>query len=184
MAQGVGITEMPETCPDPPVNYPAHSTEEFMRAIALYAIGFHLLHELAHSINPRGNFQMRHTMEQACDLDAAHWMLDDQDVDSEDGRARLIGAALALLLFSAETIDNNLAPGVTHPRCYQRLHDVVSEIASENVDVVWGFIASMVAMHMTNSNITVGQVPEGGFGNYKSLFESQCMAIHDHIEGG
>jgi hypothetical protein len=175
-----GTNEMPDNFPVPEGNGVPGSLTEFIEMVAIAAVASHLLHELAHFLNPEEDFNTKPDMESACDIQAATWLLSGQDFDFEEGLVQLIGTATALLLFSGETVEKKIKPGTTHPRCYDRLLAVLQHVDNGQIDVAWGYVAAMLAMHLDFAEINVPPQPVDS--NFRQMVEAQIEAIHQHLD--
>jgi hypothetical protein len=170
---------MDEDFPDPSTESEHGSADEFIFAVSLHSILFQFLHELAHEINLEENFSDSRDMETACDLQAADWMFQGQDFDSEDGRARIVGASTALLLLSAETFHNEIHASLSHPRCYDRLLAILNSAGDNGTDPAWGYVAAMLALHLDNANISLP--PLGDDPSWRTIVEAQIATIRSYF---
>ena len=107
----------------------------------MYAILFHLLHELAHiyafagrELTPEERFRE----EVECDRLAVRWMKDMKPRDDRDLRRIRAGIAFGLTYVAAQSVDRKSHDGITHPKSYDRMVNVLTEFFDPKDDA-WAY---------------------------------------------
>lgn len=143
--------------------------------IALTTIAFFLHHELAHlKFASRGITQAILDEERACDKEAASIMLEVEDKALQNQDA--IGTANGLLLINAIGFSSGFFDGIEHPFAYDRLISLEEWIDPEN-DLVWGWVVSMLALHMTNAGLAQ---PTQVFETFHDCAKAYVKIIAEH----
>ena len=167
-AVGTSVSDLPLELPAPDPDAPLESFEEKAFNIAYYAIHFHLLHELAHLYVFEGrelSDEERFAEEIDCDRLAVRWMKNMTPRDERDLRRIRAGIAFGLAYVAAQSVDRNSHDGLTHPKSYDRLINVLGEFFDPEDDA-WAYPFAILTAHMTEKDLLPlpeGVQPEDGF---------------------
>jgi hypothetical protein len=88
--------------------------------------------------------------------------------DEQDLRRIRAGLAFGLCYVTAQSIDRKNHDGITHPKSYDRLVDVLQEFFDQDDDA-WAFPFAILTGHMTNQGLLPlppGVEPEKGFDRF------------------
>jgi hypothetical protein len=146
--------------------------------LANTAIGYILLHEIAHIVlgHKPGEGVDRILEEKEADYWAADWIAGPDDLDSSLRKPRLVGIALGLIWLL--TLEIHLGPEVstTHPPSYDRLFQVLSRVLPAGVDnvdteghLVWSFAQVAIALHLTKVGIPLHEQKQ--FNSFKEMVD-------------
>ncbi len=161
-----------------PIASPEHASDLHVAdELCLGALGFYLHHELSH-------IRLKHAKpdidaERDADSTAAAWILD--GVDEEDSRfvKRVICLAVALMAIIAKGIHTGAHDGVTHPRDYDRLINVLEQHVENPDHIVWFFVATVLSLHGQNAGRDI-ETPESGFASPKAVADAYAELLsHD-----
>jgi hypothetical protein len=181
-AQDDAIDELPVVTPVPNPDAALDSVEEKAFSITLYALLFHLYHELSHVYFDRINTRFDHPIkaEQACDSNAIEWLKTRKWRDARDQRRGIAGAAVGLAYVAAYGIDSGRHDGLTHPRTYDRLVETLQHQFCPEDDLAWAIPTVILATHANHRDIFLPEdaVPEGGFRTFYEAVEAFRRAIH------
>lgn len=168
---GTSVRDMPDVVPEANPGAEAESIEEKAFNIAYYAIHFHLLHELAHLYVFKGREltdEERFAEEIDCDRLAVRWMRIMRPRDERDARRIRAGISYGLAYVAAQSIDRRSHDGITHPKSYDRLVNVLGEFF-DPADDAWAYPFAILVGHMTEQNMLPlpdGVWPEDGAGEF------------------
>lgn len=149
--------------------------KQFADRHATVALGFILLHELAH-------IRLGHTaakgllsieQEKEADRAAADWLLGSPDLDSKELLKRQLGVTIALGWLASRNVYVGHS-SKTHPPAWDRLYQVLDQYVENGHAFAWAFAASMLGVHIENqrrSEIDLGKE-----------FDSFKEGVNDYID--
>jgi hypothetical protein len=146
-------SQWPTELPSPSQPFKYGDSLHLANEIALGAFGFIIHHELAHIhlLHYGENIDS----ERDADHSAVDWLLSDGrlDVDSLEGKKRLLCIAHALSVTVIKGIYDGDFDGETHPRSFDRLEYALSRHLRDNNHQCRAFIAFVLHWHVSRSSI-------------------------------
>ncbi len=153
--------------PRPNENATRESWENVADEMTLTAIGFILLHEVAHAY--RGHKRSHVTtenirQENEADRYAREWYFADHpDAKSNDRIKRGLGVASALItLVALGMFDGNFSSS-THPPSHERLKEVLTSIESDPAHPVFAFVAQLLPLYASMAGGAFADEPSADY---------------------
>lgn len=153
-----------------PVPNPVHaSLEHVAQELCLVALSYILHHELAHiELKHKGAAGIE--AERDADYEAADWIFNKISFEAtgEEEKMftkRMLGVAVALTVLVARGIHLRKYNGITHPRSFDRLMNVIDRHLGDPDHVAWAFVVVALKLHLDNANhgAKIGASPSDSF---------------------
>lgn len=178
----------PPNAPRPPDPALGQTTSRSVASeIALVALAFVILHEIAHhslSHEPTGDYARRIQMERDADNSAADWILGGKG-DNEAAREKMrLGIIVACgWMLAVESIRWKRgqlgAPSHrTHPPAYSRLFALTERWSTDPNATTWCFTVAIVQLHMQHIGL---EVPRGPFTNCREAADALVDVLAEQL---
>lgn len=173
MAHRETVSAWPENTPFPLPNPTFGSDEHVADELTRCALGVILHHELAHiRFNHNGSRDSVIECERDADYAAADWILDKvPDQDDPYFKKRILGIVVAMTALVANSVHTGNYDGITHPRTFDRLMNVLDRHIDDPNHVAWWFALSALTLHLDNAAHIQG-VPKGPFSSARNALDA------------
>ena len=178
------FTDWPDTLPQPLEDAGRNSWENFADELTLEAVGYVILHELAHVyLGHQGtnDSQLSINQEKEADVQAIDWLFRDTPEPHNGHRIkRSIAVASSLMMLCAFSLFTGDWGGKSHPPTWERLREVILQIANDEDHSVFVFLFLLLSLYRNMA----GRAPIGSESFYSFLdgfekFVLSMKAEHD-----